>query len=186
MNKLSIFASVGAISIIGVGVLTFTKPVATATPSEASKPSQALQTTKPAEVVKDTTSTVTAPVEPPVTSQAQTTAIVEPDPEQIAPPAPVILSTQEYGEKYLNLSQTETLNGQACFDKIVAFWPERFSPELREKNVKSLRVWGHPCSATQVLDITHRDDFRYSLIARYGQAGEFFDSSAAQHSANRP
>ena len=69
------------------------------------------------------------------------------------PPAPTtqpkeaqrkVLSTQEYGEKYLNLSLDIW---QECFDKTVAAFPERFTEDVREQNVKALRYWATTCSS---------------------------------------
>ncbi len=59
---------------------------------------------------------------------------------------PKVLSTQEYGEKYLNLSHPDL---QKCFDTIVEAFPHRFTEDVRENNVKALRAWSSVC-ATEV------------------------------------
>lgn len=86
-------------------------------------------------------------------------------------PKIVVLSTQEYGIKYLDLS-TPLL--QQCFDAIIERWPERFTEDVREDNVKALRAWASTCT-TGIL--AGRQGA--SNIERYGINGEFFDSQLA-------
>lgn len=81
-----------------------------------------------------------------------------------------ILSTQEYGNKYLDLS-TPAL--QACFELIVNKWPERFNEDVRENNIKALKVWANVCSTGIERPVV-------GPIYRYGQNGEFFDSDLAK------
>lgn len=110
--------------------------------------------------------------------------ISEPAPVQPAPapsPAPV-LTTQEYGLKYLDL--TNPLY-QKCFDRIVSYYAGRFTPDVRERNVKALRVFADLC-ATGVNSMEIERSYREgapslagSIFERYGPDGAFFDSDLA-------
>lgn len=89
------------------------------------------------------------------------------------PPQPAskeVLTTQQYGEMYLDLSKTEY---QTCFDLIVNKWPERFNEDVRENNVKALKVWADMCSTGIERPVV-------GYIYQYGQNGEFFDSDLAK------
>jgi len=103
------------------------------------------------------------------------------------PAAPQVLTTQEYGEKYLDLSTNELQN---CFNNIVNEWPERFASDLRETNVKALRAFASTCS-TGALNTTvekniamHRNNLYDTIIYRFGSDGAFFDSDLAQKAIN--
>ena len=91
------------------------------------------------------------------------------------PAEPKVLSTQEYANQYLNVS-TEGL--QECFDAIVAEWPERFVPEVRERNVKGLQGWASLCATGIKSSFTRHTSG--GLIYLYGENGEFFDSPQAK------
>ena len=185
MNKLSIFASVGAISIIGVGVLTFSRPVAIAY--------VAPKATVVAEVIPETPVQptpvvpveVVTPVEPVGTTvQVVITAPVAP----VTPVTPVILSTQAYADKYLDLSVPQN---QKCLDRIIQVWPDRFLPEVRERNIKALRAWAGVCSTGAYSPAVNQNftagriSLHGSLIGAYGINGEFFDTSMAKAYADR-
>ena len=92
-------------------------------------------------------------------------------------PTPIVLSTQAYAEKYLNLSG----RGQMCFDAIVDRWPERFTPDVRENNVKALKLYYSPCS-TGIIE-AQAGDYK-GVIFKYGSKGgrdgAFFDSAHAK------
>lgn len=110
--------------------------------------------------------------------------------QQKAEAAPKVLATQEYGEKYLDLSTSEY---QECFDAIVTAWPNRFTPKVREQNVKALSIWGSICGATNSYPASYFAAFPMVNLYRAkdgsrGLSGEFFDSEAAkaQHSKTAP
>ena len=128
-----------------------------------------------AEPVAEETPAETAPV---------TTAPVA---EPVA--APVVLSTQEYAEKYLNLSIPWA---QECLNRIIVEWPHRFTPEVREQNIKALRSWGSVCS-TGVMHPAIEERRRNagitisgSLIYQYGANGEWFETAQAIKYASAP
>jgi hypothetical protein len=114
--------------------------------------------------------------ETPVVTEVVETAEIAPKRVVAEKPAePKVLSIQEYANQYLDVS-TEGL--QECFDAIVAEWPERFAPEVRERNVKGLRVWASVCATGIKSSITrHTKD---GPIYLYGENGEFFDSPQAK------
>lgn len=166
MNKLSIFASVGAISIIGVGVLTFSRPVATAYVAP-----------KAAEIVQETPAQDETPVVTPVEVPVESAPVVAPAP--IAQ-APVVLSTQEYANMYLDLvTNYSGFTPQQCLDAIISRWPDRFTEANRENNIKALRVWDTSgVCATGILDWPRNTNLTKPIL-RWGQNGEFFDSPIA-------
>ena len=172
MNKLSIFGTIGtisAISIIGVGILTFTKPTATAY--------IAPKATVVAEVIPET------PVQP--TPVEVVAPVVEPSGTTVqvvitAPVAPVVLSTQAYANMYIDLvTNYSGFTPQQCLDAIISRWPERFTEANRENNIKALRVWDTSgVCATGILDWPRNTNLTKPIL-RWGQNGEFFDSPIA-------
>lgn len=74
--------------------------------------------------------------------------------------APEILSTQEYGEQYLDIS---TEIQQKCFDMIIATFPDKFTPELREQSVKELARYMTVCHS----GIMHSDRTKQVGIIYY-------------------
>lgn len=137
---------------------------------------------KPVEEVKTPAKSVVAPVEK--TEPVETAPVQEPvTAEPVAPTAPVeapapapvaVLSTQEYALKYLDMNQPAA---QECFDALVNHWPERFTPEVRENNVKALRTFGNPCGTGSHLWKTNAETGRHLPVAieHFGVNGEFFD-----------
>lgn len=128
--------------------------------------------------VNNTSSEVKSEIKKPVEKKVAEAAPDVPVAQTIAPaetpaptPQPTSKSTQEYGKMYLDLS---TPQQQGCFDAIVNKWPSRFTEEVRESNVKAIRIYASPCSS----GIVH-SPYR-SVIESYGQNGEFFDSQAAE------
>jgi len=114
----------------------------------------------------------------PVAQETQTATIEDAPPTDTqtssATDAKAILSTQEYGEKYLDLSNTHL---QQCFNDIVAAFPDRFAPEVREHNVQALRIFSSVCS----VGFTLAQNPHYpTILMAYGKNGEFFDSNAAK------
>lgn len=106
-----------------------------------------------------------------------TLEVVNPAPLQASEPViePVpILSTQAYGEQYLDLSGT----GQKCFDLIVARWPDRFTEDVRENNVKALAIWSGVCSTG--IEMPPGSGGGTGIIYRDGINGEWFDSVLAK------
>ena len=97
-------------------------------------------------------------------------------PVETTPPVQV-LSSVEYAQKYLNVSDQIQLE---CFNRLVAKWPERFTDSVREANVKALRVFTAPC-ATGITSSAQGT----SVIEQYGRNGEFFDSAAANVGRNQ-
>lgn len=98
---------------------------------------------------------------------------VEQLPADSEPENPIVLSSQEYGQKYLDLSDPLQ---QKCFDAIVNDYPERFTEENRENNIKALRAFVSPCSTgaysergartTNLLDVNGRGAFFDSDLAK--------------------
>jgi len=172
IKKLSIFGTIGtisAISIIGVGVLTFTRPAATAY--------VAPKATVVAEVIPET------PVQP--TPVEVVAPVVEPSGTTVqvvitAPVAPVVLSTQAYANMYIDLvTNYSGFTPQQCLDAIISRWPERFTEANRENNIKALRVWDTSgVCATGILDWPRNTNLTKPIL-RWGQNGEFFDSPIA-------
>ena len=120
---------------------------------------------------------------PAETTPVATTPVVEP----VA--APVILSTQEYAEKYLDMAAPWA---QECLNRIIVEWPHRFTPEVREQNIKALRSWRSVCSTgvmDPVVEARRRSagiTISASLIYQYGANGEWFETAQAAKYANAP
>lgn len=113
---------------------------------------------------------------PAETAPVETTPVVEP----VA--APVVLSTQEYADKWLDM---DSYRAQICLNRVVAQWPDRFTPEVRERNIKGLRRWAGICSTgAGGFEIDRREAAGYygiqgTLIYAYGTNGEYFDTPGA-------
>lgn len=138
-----------------------------------------------ADITTDETALSSVEVKPVVSAEP---AIVEPveEPEVVeervfvptveVQPVPIpVLSTQEYAEKYLDLSG----NNQSCLDNIVNEWPERFTEDVRENNIKALTVFYAVCS-TGFVDDRELIHPHYEVINTYGENGAFFDSEFAK------
>jgi len=176
IKKLSIFGTIGtisAISIIGVGILTFTRPAATAYVSP--KASEVIGTTQEAPA-QPATPVVPVEVVAPVVEPSGTTVQVV----ITAPVAPVVLSTQAYANMYIDLvTNYSGFTPQQCLDAIISRWPERFTEANRENNIKALRVWDTSgVCATGILDWPRNTNLTKPIL-RWGQNGEFFDSPIA-------
>lgn len=145
----------------------------------------AAQSVKSADVSAPATNTASTPE----VSETPTPVTVETQqPVQAPVEKPVILSTQEYAQKYLDMSVP---NAQMCLDRIVQVWPSRFTEDVREYNIKALRAWANICS-TGVLNFTVDGYFREgiitlrgSLIGSYGDNGEWFDTQLARLAAEK-
>lgn len=109
---------------------------------------------------------------PELTAPAESTAPVEkqvvtvPKTETV-PEAPRVLSIMELGEKYLHLDGNRF--NRACFDKVVAYTPDRFTEAVRESNIKALAVYGNVCVPANDLVLYIKPD------------GSFYDSGLAGH-----
>lgn len=112
---------------------------------------------------------IEAPSGSPVAPTTLTEETVQPD----------ILSIQELGEKYLDLSTTEY---QECFDMLINAYPDRFVESVREDNIKALRVWGSTCSTGIWRGCV--PNYLNCAIGRYGDNGAFFDSDMAEYGRN--
>ena len=120
---------------------------------------------------------------PAETAPVETTPVVEP----VA--APVVLSTQEYANQYLDMSSPWA---QECLNRIIVEWPHRFTPEVREQNIKALRSWGSVCS-TGVMEPYIEERRRNGIITiagsyiyRHGANGEWFETARAIDYATAP
>lgn len=141
-----------------------------------------------ATMVPNTTPTVKTTQAKVIDAPAKTeipTKVVESTPEVIAPapepaptppPAPVVLSTQQYAEQYLNLADViPGLSGQMCLDALVATYPERFTEDVRERNVKALSIYASPCGTGYGSTVTIKKAWDYKY-----PNGSFFDSEIAK------
>lgn len=113
----------------------------------------------------------TEPVEAPVAKTepvAQVSPVVpqsEPIVEAPAPVAPVVMpvkTTQEYAEQYLDLAHAPS---QDCLDKIIATFPEKFTPKKREESVKVIATWINACS-TGIMQPNKSGIIHWSLYFR--------------------
>lgn len=95
------------------------------------------------------------------TAEATQASHVEPEP--VVEP---VKSLQDVAEMYLDLSGQH----QSCFDMIVAKYPERFTPDVMEQNIKALTVFAGICG-TGILPGAPHD---------YLRNGAFFDSELAE------
>jgi len=113
-----------------------------------------------------------APV--PVATTEPTSIAIQTKVIQTEPAQPIILSTQEYAEMYLNLND-EYGYAQICLDTLISAFPNRFTPEVRERNIKALSIYASPCGTgyggTQTIKINW--DYLYPN-------GSFFDSDQAK------
>lgn len=121
----------------------------------------------------------------PEVSTVDTTVI----PAQVSEPAPAVetppvLSVEEYATKYLNMTDILGRDPWACLNDIVATWPERFTPDVRENNIKALQLWnaGGICSTGMSVST-----LRVAVnlpIRSFGANGEYFDSDIAKRYHN--
>ena len=86
---------------------------------------------------------------------------------ETTPSQPTVKSVDELAYQYLNMSVPRA---KECLDKTVSMFPERFTEDVREKNIRAMRVFRHIC-VTGVL---------YTDKTPLGQQGEFFDSDLAK------
>lgn len=93
-----------------------------------------------------------------------------------------VLSIREYAEMYLNLGSISdnggvisNYTGQRCFDELVAAHPDRFTEDVRERNIKGLSVYASPCATGYGLDNPGRNMWE----SQYPN-GSFFDSDLAK------
>lgn len=150
--------------IYAAGVVAY----ASAQTEPVSHGSNTMSVVKPEPVAKKQKVAEDKPVSEPEPVTVQETI---PEKVVIAPVVtePVILSAQQYGEQYLELSKQPL---QECFNIILSKYPDRFTPEVREANVKALRAWSSVCS-TGVLTPN-------PIIDQFGPNGAFFDSDLAK------
>jgi len=126
----------------------------------------------PVKTIEDTPAKVAEPKTE--TTETPATTVETPKAEE-----PKVLTTQEYGEKYLDLSGVN----QECFDNIIATFPDRFTPDVRENNVKALRMFAAVCSTgmfTYKLHPVAPNQQTTPLLLQWGRNGEFFDSPQAK------
>jgi len=171
LSKKLLVAGVVAVVAVAGGVVALN--ASRSRDEVAQKSSKVTQNVAP-EVEKTETTTSETPV-----AQETQTAPVENAPAINTQTSPAtdtktILTTQEYGEKYLDLSNTHL---QQCFNDIIAAFPDRFTPEVREHNVQALRIFSSVCS----VGFTLAQNPHYpTILMAYGKNGEFFDSNAAR------
>lgn len=106
----------------------------------------------------------------------------EPTPEIVTTPVvevptapvvvPVILSSDEYAAKYLDLSTTFL---QECWTTLKQMYPERFTEQVREKSIKRITpAYGNICGQRKLLYTSSDGSTRlYNYIL--GVNGEYFD-----------
>ena len=90
--------------------------------------------------------------------------------ETPVPVAPAIRSTLEIAADYPTMTGSEQL--LACFNKLVALFPDRFTESVREQNIKGLTAFATSCS-TGVNNAN-------PIINAYGPNGAYFDSELAK------
>lgn len=121
------------------------------------------------EVIEQTT------IEPSQVEQVQPQITNQPVQETVQPTVPVIKTTKEYAEQYLDMTVPRAYE---CLSAFEARWPYRFTEDVRENNIKALRHFANICT-TGILD----EPFKRPLIVTYGENGEWFDTewAIAQH-----
>lgn len=88
-------------------------------------------------------------------------------------PTTQVRSVSEIAQDYPTLSGTP--DNLACFNRIVVEYPERFTEDVREYNIKSLTAFGNACS-TNIMRL--RTPYVY-LDSNSGRGG-FFDGELAK------
>lgn len=168
MNKLKVTIISTSIILASVAVVT----------------SVAVSNTKNIEPIKTSSVTFDGYVEPIIAVEDIPAPKVEQAPVQIAtrvieqprPSAPVVVapanvrSPREIAAQYPSLVNNEY--NSYCFDRIVEKFPERFTEDVREQNVKALTVFASACT-------TGINKFK-GVLEQYGENGAFFDSDMAK------
>lgn len=100
-------------------------------------------------------------------------------PDQASPTA--TLSIQEYASRHLSLGPIMAdmvipVTGQDCLNALVAAFPERFTEDVRERNIKALSVYGNPCATGYG---SNNPTAKLLWDAKYPN-GSFFDSAIAK------
>ena len=131
------------------------------------------------------------------TEEAMPKPTEEPDPIEVTNPEPLpasqpvvlpdtasptaVLSVQEYANRHLNLGQIMPdmvipVTGQDCLDALVAAFPERFTEDVRERNIKALSVYENPCATGYG---SNSPTTKLLWDTKY-PGGSFFDTPIAQ------
>lgn len=133
-------------------------------------------------------------------AEPETTTTPEVVPQEITPepmpaveatetaPTPVptstVLSAQELAEKYNLVSNPLH---QKCFDRIIAYYPERFTEDVREANIKSIRYLDICMPISNGACIISTDiHVELHMEACFGPKGEYFDSLLAEQRRSIP
>lgn len=114
--------------------------------------------------------------ETPVVTEVVETVEVAPVVE--VEPAPAVLSTREYASIYLDVSDPVSL---MCIDAMETRYPDRFTPEVRERNIKALRAFSDPCAGSSTELLFNK---RASHYLDYPYHGAFWDSELANKHNN--
>jgi hypothetical protein len=88
-----------------------------------------------------------------------------------------VRSIEEIAKDYPHMFQTQY--DQECLNAIVAMYPERFTEDVREKNMKALTAFASYCSTGVPFESKRFNNTRNYLDA-YGGKGSFFDSELAK------
>lgn len=167
-------ASIAVVAVLGVGASAIqlyprqddSLPVANiATETEEVMPKP---TEEPAQLNEEVTNPAPLPASQPVAL-----------PDQSSPKA--ALSIQEYANRHLSLGQMMPdmvipVTGQDCLNALVAAFPERFTEDVRERNIKALSVYGNPCATGYG---SNNPTAKLLWDTKY-PGGSFFDSPIAQ------
>jgi len=92
---------------------------------------------------------------------------------QAPAPAPVILSSDEYAAKYLDLSSTFL---QECWTIIKEMYPDRFTEQLREKSIQRIApAYKNICGFGKIMMYETSDGVVHRYNSTLGKNGEYFD-----------
>ena len=109
-----------------------------------------------------------APSETTAVIKDQTPVVIS---EKLPSVIPRTLSVIELGEQYLHLDDNKF--NRACFNKVIAYTPERFTEAVRENNIKALTIYGNVCVPAN------------NLMLYIKQDGSFYDGPLAATAHNR-